>query len=262
MAALLGAAIAISAHAAEPARLAVIIDDLGDRYPEGLRAIELPGRLTYAFLPHTPFADRLARHAHANGKEVMLHLPMASVEGKRLGPGGLTLDMTRAAFRRTLLAGLASVPYAAGVNNHMGSLLTRHPGNMAWLMAELKAAGGLFFVDSRTAQKSVALQVAAEYGIPADQRDVFLDNVRRFSYISGQFAQAVAIARQRGSAIAIGHAHPETVAALGRLLPTLTRNGVELVPVSELIRFRNERRIEQWQASLSPSPTAAKSSKP
>lgn len=261
MAALLGAAFVLSARAEEP-RLAIIIDDIGDRLPEGRAVIELPGALTYSILPHTPHSTGLARLAHRLGKEVMLHLPMASVNGNRLGPGGLTLDMTRETFRRTLLGNLRSVPHARGVNNHMGSLLTRHPGHMAWLMAELRAAGGLYFVDSRTARQSVAVQVAGEYGLHATRRDVFLDNTRRFDYIAGQFRQALAIARATGTAIAIGHPYPETIAALQTLLPRLKTEGIRLVPVSELIHLRDERSIEQWQASLYPSPTAVKNSKP
>ncbi len=262
LAALLSAAFAVSAAAHEAPRLAVIIDDLGDRLPEGQAIVALPAPLTCSFLPQTPYARRLARQAHAGGKEVMLHLPMASVDGQPLGPGGLTLDMTQEAFRRTLLADLGAVPHARGVNNHMGSLLTRHPGHMAWLMAELKATGDLYFVDSRTAVKSVAIASAREYNVPATGRDVFLDNHRSDAYIAQQFATAIALARRHGSAIAIGHAYPETVKALGRLLPQAAAAGVSLVTVSELIDYRNQRRIQQWQASLYPSPKAVKNSKP
>ncbi len=262
MAALLGAAISFSACADTIPRLAIIIDDLGDRLPEGRRAVRLPGSLTYSILPHTPYSRSLATLAHRLGKEIMLHLPMDSVNGNRLGPGGLRLEMTHETFRRTLLGDLESVPYARGVNNHMGSLLTRHPGHMGWLMAELTAAGGLYFVDSRTAQRSVAVRVAEEYGLPATRRDIFLDNFRRSDYIAGQLRKAVTIARGTGTAIAIGHPYPETLTALQKLLPQLKAQGIRLVPVSQLIHRRNERSIEQWQASLYPSQRAAKNSKP
>ncbi|SCZ65061.1 divergent polysaccharide deacetylase family protein [Thiohalomonas denitrificans] len=262
MAALLGAAISFSASADDAPRIAIIIDDLGDRLPEGRRVIRLPGALTFALLPHTPHSRSLARLAHSLGKEVMLHLPMDSMNRDPLGPGGLTLDMTHQTFRRTLLDGLKSVPHVRGVNNHMGSLLTRHPGHMGWLMAELAATGDLYFVDSRTDRRSVAVPIAEEYGLSVTHRDVFLDNVRDHDAIARQFRKAIAIAGKTGAAIAIGHPYPETIEALQKLLPQLEAEGIRLVPVSELIHRRNERSIEQWQASLYRSQRAAKNSKP
>lgn len=246
--------------AADPPAVAVIIDDLGDRLESGRRALALPGPVTYSFLPHTPYAERLARRAHDMGKEVMLHLPMEAVAGNRLGPGGLTLDMTRADLAHTLRHDLASVPYARGINNHMGSLLTRHPGHMGWLMGELAANEGMFFVDSRTTPKSIAVQVAAEHHVPYASRDIFLDHYREPGFMRGQFAKLLREARAQGTAIGIAHPYPESLRLLARLLPRLEAQGIRLLPASEVVRIANQRR-KLWQASLSPSPKGAKSSK-
>lgn len=265
LAALLLALILPLAAAADPAaRIALIIDDLGDRLDYGRRAVELPGAVTYAFLPHTPYARRLAEAVHTSGREVMLHLPMESVTGKRLGPGGVTLHMTEEDFRRTVAADLDSVPYARGINNHMGSLITRHPGHMNWLMqviAERQQRQPLFFVDSLTTHASVARQLAYEHRVPNTERDIFLDNVREPEAIRHQFARLVFSAHEQGSALGIGHPYPSTLAVLEEMLSQLAEFGVELVPVSRLIDTEQERRIRLWQASLSPSPKAAKSSK-
>ncbi|MEJ2118927.1 MAG: divergent polysaccharide deacetylase family protein, partial [Alphaproteobacteria bacterium] len=61
----------------------------------------------------------------------------------------LTLTMPREEFLATLEHDLASIPYVTGVNNHMGSLLTRDPTSMRWLMGSLREAD-LYFIDSRT----------------------------------------------------------------------------------------------------------------
>ncbi|MCU7923054.1 MAG: divergent polysaccharide deacetylase family protein, partial [Candidatus Thiodiazotropha sp. (ex Dulcina madagascariensis)] len=106
-------------------KIALIIDDMGDRRIAGERALALPGPITYAFLPLTPYAWQQASKAHQLKKEVMLHLPMQSDNGNALGNGALTLDMSKVRFLRTLRRNIASIPYLAGVNNHMGSLLTR-----------------------------------------------------------------------------------------------------------------------------------------
>lgn len=249
------------AQAIEPL-VAIIIDDVGYRLHEGRRAAALPAPVTLSFLPHTPYAARLAREAHALGKEVMLHLPMAALQPRPLGPGGLTWDMDQEAFLATLRDDLAAVPHARGINNHMGSLMTTDPTAMKWLMGEIRLRGGLFFVDSRTTAESVARRVAVSFDIPSSRRDVFLDNEQRPEAIVRQLESLTALARRSGSAIAIGHAHPATLAMLEQHLPRLASEGIRLAPVSQVIAYQQAKRPQLWQASLSPSPTASKSSKP
>jgi polysaccharide deacetylase 2 family uncharacterized protein YibQ len=114
-------------------RIAIIIDDLGYHLAAGHRAVALPGPVVCAILPGTPRAAHLANAAE---------------------PGSITLDTTREAFADTFAAAIDSVPFAVGVNGHRGSLLTRHPGHMSWLMEEILRAGGLYFVDSYTTNKA------------------------------------------------------------------------------------------------------------
>jgi len=218
--------------------IAVIIDDIGDNLEYGARAVALPGAVTCALLPHTAHAVQLAEEAHLNGKEVMLHLPMESEDGRDPGPGALTLGMNRDEFLRTFRDDLAAVPYAAGVNNHMGSLVTRHPGRMAWLMHELRRRGDLYFVDSRTTRATVAQQVAEANVVPNLRRNVFLDDVQDEAAIARQFRRLLALARRHGSAVAIGHPHAVTLAFLERQLPTLAVQGIRLLPVSKVIRLQ------------------------
>ena len=235
----MAALVASTAISAEPGtlpRVAIIIDDIGDRLVEGKLAATLPGPVACAFLPHTPHATELAELAYTAGKEVLLHLPLQSLNGKALGPGAITLDTTENEFRRILAADLAAIPHVRGVNNHMGSLLTRHPGHMTWLMRVLAERGDLFFVDSYTHPASVALAIAHEQGIRSARRDVFLDNVPDRGAIGLQFERLVDEAKRNGAAIGIGHPYPETLAFLADVLPGLGEDfGVELVPVETLL---------------------------
>jgi uncharacterized protein len=247
---------------AGPPVLSLIIDDLGEQLDAGSRAVDLPGPVALAFLPHTPHAARLARKAHAGGKEVLVHLPMQAKQPLALGHGGLTLDMDEPAVLASLRASLASVPHAGGVNNHMGSLLTRHPGHMTWVMGELARHGGLFFVDSRTSAHTVARRMAEEAGLATTQRDVFLDDDPSPAAIRAQFARLVQIARRKGSALAIGHPYPSTLGVLEELLPGLEKEGLRLVAVRDLIaRQRDHEGEAKWQAYSSHSPTAVRSSR-
>lgn len=216
-------------------RISIIIDDMGDQRQVGLRAIQLPGPVTYAFLPHTPYSKSLANAAHSQGKEVMLHLPMQAMKANLLGPGGLTLDMSRKRFNQTLHNSLASVPHVVGINNHMGSLLTRHPGHMKWLMEEIKQLDNLYFIDSRTTHHTVATQLAREHQIPTRERDVFLDDDPNPNAITKQFTRLIEKAIKHGSAVGIGHPYESTLDVLTIMLPRLEKMGIELVPASELV---------------------------
>jgi len=218
--------------------IALIIDDIGDNLRNGLRAVRLPGAITCAFLPHTTYARQLAVSAHQRSKEVMLHLPMESEEGKAPGPGALTLSMTQAEFIRTFQSDLEAVPYARGLNNHMGSLITQHPGHMRWLMQEIIHHGDLFFVDSRTTEQTVAQQVAQETGVPNLRRDIFLDNDQHPAAIAEQFAQLIALAKRKRNVVAIGHPHPATLRFLEEQLPRLSEEGIQLVSVSQSIKLK------------------------
>ncbi|MDR2878124.1 MAG: divergent polysaccharide deacetylase family protein [Chromatiales bacterium] len=217
--------------------IAIIIDDLGYHPELDRRVVRLPGAVTCAFLPHTPYAPQLADLADALGKEVMLHLPMESVEYMN-NPGMLNVNMDRQSFARAVRDGLASVPHASGINNHMGSLLTQSPLRMQWLMDEIKLHRGIYFVDSYTSVQSVAWQIAAANRLPSARRDVFLDNNRDPAMIRAQFERLLASAWKNGYAIAIAHPYPETVAFLEAKLPALAGSGIELVPVSRLIERR------------------------
>jgi len=143
--------------------------------------------------------------------------------------------MSQQKFRESVLESIVSVPHISGINTHRGSLLTRHPGHMRWLMDELVDRGDLYFVDSYTTARSVALQVARESGIPAARRDVFLDPDPSAETIAREFERLKAIARARGFAVGIGHPYPETVAFLEQAIPDLEAEGFVLVSIGDLI---------------------------
>ena len=224
---------------ADEVRIALIIDDVGYRLAEGRRAVTLPGPVAVAVLPGAPQAAKLATAAHGLGKEVLVHLPLqASVEDGLDEPDSITLDTTRDGFSRVFQRAVMQVPYARGVNNHRGSLLTRHPGHMRWLMEEISEQDQWFFVDSYTTHHSVALSIAREHDVPAARRDVFLDSSRDPASIEREFERLKAIARRDGAAIGIGHPFPETLEFLESALPRLQADGIRLVSLRELITPR------------------------
>jgi polysaccharide deacetylase 2 family uncharacterized protein YibQ len=226
-----------AAASAETPRIAIIIDDLGYHFANGRRAIDLPGPVSYSFLPGGPRARALAERAHRHGKDVLLHLPLqAYQDDARREPSEIHIDMSRARVADVFAEALSSVPHVIGINSHRGSLLTRHPGHMQWLMEEIRARDGLFFVDSYTHHGSVALQLARENGVSATKRDVFLDPDPSPETVAREFERMKQLARTRGHVVAIGHPHPATLALLERELPRLAEEGFRLVGIRELLQ--------------------------
>ena len=220
-----------------PPVIALIFDDMGYQPVRDRAALSLPGPVTFAILPFSPLAQELAVQARADGKGILLHLPMeARSRNHLLGPGALLRSMPRDEFSASVQRALREVPYLTGVNNHMGSALTGDLERMRWLMAELSAAGRLIYVDSRTTPDSMAGQAAAEAGVPYAARDVFLDNRREPTYIDAQFDALLAHAVTHGDAIGIAHPHAESQSVIRRRLTSLRE--ATLVSLVELLQRR------------------------
>ncbi|USD37559.1 divergent polysaccharide deacetylase family protein [Ferrimonas sp. SCSIO 43195] len=234
---------------ATAAELSLIIDDVGYRHTDH-RVLNLPAGTTLSVLPHTPWGRQLAVSGWRQGHEIMLHLPMLAEAGNALGPSALLPGMSQWQVQLTIKRALADVPFVRGVNNHMGSELTRQRPMMDKVMTEL-AERKLFFVDSLTTPESVAYDSAAAHGIPALKRHVFLDNETQDVDLNRQFEQALTIAQKYGKAVLIGHPYPETLSYLERNLSRLPEMGIRLVPTSTLLSDRQR----QWMRPVQP-PTA------
>jgi polysaccharide deacetylase 2 family uncharacterized protein YibQ len=217
-------------------RAAIVIDDLGQRleHLEQIERLELP--VSIAVIPGLPATARTVDEAARRGIEMLLHQPMEPREegGKNAGAGVLLVAMSPGELTAQLRRGFDAVPGAVGVNNHMGSRFTEDASALALVMPELKSRG-LFWLDSRTSPATRGAAAARAAGVPAIERDVFLDADRDPAFIRSQLRLLLQTARRRGTAVGIGHPHPETLAALLELRAELLASGVALVPVSQLV---------------------------
>lgn len=216
-------------------RVAIIIDDCGQWPGIEREYIGLPIPLTLSVMPHVRFTAGIAEAAAAAGKGVMLHLPMEPLSGVNPGAGKITTGMSDAEIIAQTKDDLAQVPLAKGVNNHEGSAASADLRVMRDVVGVIKDRG-LFFVDSRTSAASVGAQTASAGGVPTASRDVFLDNREDVAYSESMLEQTVRIAKQRGSAIAIGHPRATTLAALAHFYPKMQAEGIDFVLVSDLTR--------------------------
>lgn len=237
--------------------IAIIIDDLGTNWPRAEKVLELPKEITASILPFTPHAKKIAKRAAEQGRSIMLHVPMEAHEhNELLGPGALRSSMAGWQLLTQLRKDIVSLPNVEGVNNHMGSRLTQETANMRWVMALLKWQG-LYFIDSRTTVETVAQQVAGSMGVATSGRDIFLDHDISEKAIDKQFERLLAFARKNGSAIAIGHPHPETIRVLQKRIPQLAAEGIRLVTTATIIKDRAiQRLVDEKKQQYSDAGTA------
>lgn len=228
-------------------KIAIVIDDVGLGYDASMAMTEMAGPLTLSFLPYADFLPEQARALKLAGHELMVHLPMEpKVEAADPGPNALLSNLEIPEFERRIAWNLNRFDGFVGVNNHMGSLLTEQPGMMVRVMVHLRR-GGYLFLDSLTSPNSVAGRAAKATGVPTISRDVFLDNERSLKAIMAQLAETEAIARKRGYAVAIGHPYDETLKALEFWMADLAQKKLVLVPLSQIVAFREQRKLQTAQ---------------
>jgi len=225
-------------------RAAIVIDDMGNDLEAAHKLLALNYPLTFSVLPYLRYTQITAQEAHRSGHEVMLHLPMEPQRNTHASPGegAILLGMNAAEVQRVVQNDLDSVPYAAGVNNHMGSRATRDAALMAEVM-KILADHRLYFIDSRTTAESTALDEARRQRLPAFYRAVFLDDTETVAYTLGQLQELRHTVEQEGMALAIGHPHPTTIAALAKFLPELERADIEMVAPSQIVHLPEVARL-------------------
>ncbi len=220
-------------------KVAIIIDDIGYDSAIANRLLDLNIAITFSILPFSPGQNKIAKKAYDQGVEIMLHIPMEPFEYPRInpGPGALLSTMSGEEFVNQLNKDLEVVPYIVGVNNHMGSKITSIGPLMGIVFTELNKRD-LFFIDSRTTNKTKCRENARISKIPFGKRDVFLDHFQTREAVLRQIKKLIKIAQKKGFAIGIGHPYSVTCDAINESIPELEAK-VDLVFASDIIDLNN-----------------------
>ncbi|WP_434481685.1 divergent polysaccharide deacetylase family protein [Paenibacillus glycanilyticus] len=221
-------------------QFAIVIDDFGNGMNGTEEILKLPVKITVAVMPFMPTTKQDAEEAHRLGHDVIVHMPMEPNQGRKewLGPGAITADLSDAEIRKRVEEAIDNVPYAVGMNNHMGSKITANERIMRIVVAVCKERG-LFFLDSRTTFKTVVPKVTEELGVPALGNNVFLDDVYTEQHVAKQMTIAKKYLEDHDTCIVIGHVGPpgkKTAAVLLASIPSMQSNGhVQFVKLSNLV---------------------------
>ena len=217
-------------------KMAIILDDWGHNLALTKLAVDMRRPLTLSVLPNLAHSRSIAETAHANGLAVIVHMPMQPIdEDETLEPHTIQVDMPQTTILAYLDEAVSAIPYAEGMNNHMGSAATSDARMMRIVLSHLKKKN-LFFVDSKVISSTVGPAIAKETGIRFAQRDVFIDNVLRSEAIKERLRDAEKIALKTGLVVVIGHDKKATLNALAEMIPDIESKGIRLVYVREIVK--------------------------
>lgn len=224
----------------QPQRLAIIIDDMGNAMAGTDEILNMPVKLTVAVMPFMRSTEQDAKRAHEKGHDVIVHLPMEPKQGNPtwLGPGAILSKMTDEEVRRKVEEAVDNVPYAIGINNHMGSKITEDERIMGVIL-EVCRERGLFFVDSKTNYWSVVSKLCDKKGLPNLQNHIFLDDVHTTRHVTGQLRKVQEHLDRQGKCVTIGHVGAKgdiTASAIKQAIPGFQSRGVQFIGISELVR--------------------------
>lgn len=216
--------------------IALIIDDIGYSIPRTRQFLELGVPITFSILPRLPNTINLSIEIKNTGHEIMLHQPMEPYNSTLdPGPGALYAGDGEERIMRVIEENISEIPFAAGINNHMGSKFTALPDKMYQALRIVKEKN-MFFVDSLTSNHSKGFATARSLNMAAAHRNIFLDNVVEESAILYQLLKLAKIAHEHGSAVGIGHPFPDTASAIKTFCSRPISSSVALVHISEVIK--------------------------
>jgi polysaccharide deacetylase 2 family uncharacterized protein YibQ len=216
-------------------RIALVVGGLGLSSLATAAAINsLPGAITLAFAPYGRNLEASAAAARAHGHEVILQLPMEPIDYPQTNPGPHTLLSSVSVAENTdnLHWLMSRFTGYAGVANFLGARLTADPAAFSPILQEI-AERGLFYIDDGSSPQSLALTLAPNSGLSATKADVIIDATPEG--IDAALIQLEAIARDKGAAIGLASALPESIEKIGSFARRAVGDGLLLIPLSAAV---------------------------
>ncbi len=215
--------------------IVLILDDVGFDHQPLEAAMSIDPNVNFAVLPNGKRSSELAAVLHDRGFELLCHLPMEPEGFPRISPGdgAVLTSMSDGQIAQTTRANVEAIPFALGVNNHMGSRATADRRVMTDVLGALPK--GMYFIDSRTTGSSLASSIAHTMRVKTASRNVFLDDVQDATAIRRQLDELVQTAASHGFAIGIGHMYASTVEVLAEEAPKLRASGFRFVRASSVV---------------------------
>jgi len=220
------------------ARVVIVIGGLGISQSSTQTAIQkLPPSVTLAFAPYGNSLKRWMENARKKGHELLLQLPMEPIDYPQNNPGPHTLkaDANLQENIANLHWSMSRITNYVGVMNYLGNRLLTQPASLAPIFSEISKRG-LLFLEDGTVKNSLAPGVAVKELVPYAKGNILLDNIRSRSAIADKLRKLAEEAKRTGLAIGVGNAFPDTIDLVSQFARQAKQNGIEITPVSSIVK--------------------------
>lgn len=193
----------------------------------------LPSDVTLSFSAYGRDIKAWVEKARAMGHEVMLELPMEAESFPVDDPGPLAMVTSKGPKEnlKILNTMMATAQGYVGFVGEFGSRFTKNKKSLSPVLGELKARG-LMFVDPRTAEGSLTLEMSDEMQLPRAIVDTTLNSDASSAQLRAQLETLSTIAGSKGLALGKVKATPNTIKAVKEWAAKL--QNVKISPISNL----------------------------
>lgn len=222
------------AEADERARISLIVTGIGLSTSRSQDAFDqLPAAVTMAVSPYAQTPQKWIDQAFAQGRDVLIMVPMEPNSFPTVDPGPDTLmrDAPANQSLERLHTVLGKMRGYLGIINDTGSRFTANEIAVGPVLDDI-AKRGLMVVDARASAYSVLASQAKKRSIPVAANTRFIDSSLTPADIDRQLRDLERTAQTLGAAVGVMRDLPVTIDRVELWQKTLNRSEIVLAPIS------------------------------
>ena len=221
--------------------VSLIVGGLGIDRSITQRAIyELPPEITLSFAAHTVGLQSWVDQARVQGHEVILELPMESVDFNPSEPGAIrTLRVAQSAANniRNLDYLISRAQGFFAVTNYNGDLILTRSDILTPILSHLSSAGLGFIYDGSNPAPTLA-GLSQTTGLPFTAATGLIDATPNRPLIEAELARLEVLSATGQTPLGVGFGYGTTIDTLKSWVQELEQKNLELAPASYVINRR------------------------
>lgn len=206
------------------------------------KALEkLPKQVAFSFAPYASHVSDWILEVHRRGHEVLLDLPLESLEYPQLNKGPYTLlagvpkDENLSRLSLILNKGKEAI---VGLYGFMGSRIMTSEKDMLPILKRLKKKGYMFL--GVKTPSSCLEDIIKTLKVPYAQNDQFLDDVISEDHIKKSLKMLEDKARKNGVAVGITRLHEISLESIETWIKTLNEQEINLIPITAVALYQQK----------------------
>lgn len=221
-------------------RIGIIITGAGLGYLATIEAlIALPANITFAFSPYANNVGGQVADARRDGHEIMLEIPMDSLNPRLQDPGRMALrteletrqNLERLSWQMSRFSGyFAAIPV-------MGERFLSQPEKLSPILQDLSDRG-LALVSAT--ESPIVKKLSLDFQLPFVQTTLQIDAEFDMISVRNKLTDLEKIAKKNGYAIGTMRPVNLTIRQLEAWIKSLGDKGIDLVPVSSILLSQPE----------------------